>query len=113
MIEDAKKDIIVVRIGDREFDTQIDAAGVQRFIPNAVTAHLVQLMLDDFIQIDGKGFNLNDMIRLYHEELFPEEDWLTFYTSFGYSVSGFADLSFFQHLPIVNPIWEVCNEKQN
>ena len=43
---------------------------------------------------------------MYQRGNFSQDEYLTFYTSFGYSVCGLAELSFFSDLPIDNPVWE-------
>lgn len=89
-------DKIIITIGDREIETVIDEHGVQRLPRNPI--------YDDLF---NKGLiDLNSMIVRYHQKKIEFEDYFEFYLHIGYSVSGFSELSCFQHLDIKNPLWE-------
>jgi hypothetical protein len=89
-------DKITIKIGDQEIETTVDEYGVQRLPRNPIYDGMIDKGLVD----------LNEMVRSYRAGRIKFEDYLEFYLNIGYSVSGFADLSSFQHLEIRNPIWE-------
>ncbi len=86
---------IDVLVGGVSYKTVIDEHGVQRFKANAVIKHL----------LDSKKLDLNDLARDYHAKKFDQRSFAEFHMSLGYSVSGFCDLSFFEDLDILNPVW--------
>jgi hypothetical protein len=104
-IDFANSETIIVKVGGRPFETYIDRHGVQRFRVNTVLNHLCNLMMKN-MTVDGKPYGLNEMNMEFFEGKFSNNDWLTWYTSFGYSVSGFMDISHFDHLDIENPLWD-------
>lgn len=104
-IDFANSEIIIVKVGGRSFETYIDRNGVQRFRVNTVLNHLCDLMMKN-MTVDGKPYGLNEMCMEFFNGKFSNDDWLTWYTSFGYSVDGFSSLSFFNHLEIENPLWD-------
>jgi hypothetical protein len=87
---------IMVKVGDYPYETYIDENGVQRFRSNSVIRSIV----------DKDPYMLNDLAISYQEGKFSDKDFLDFYTSFGYSVSGLVDLSRFTHLNVENPVCE-------
>lgn len=91
----AEADVILVKIDGRLFETYMDIDGTQRFKGNSVVQHLR----------DSGAIDVNELTIEYHNGKFANDDWLDFYTSLGYSVSGLMDLSFFSMLDIDNPIW--------
>lgn len=105
-------DEILVTVGSRTFTTVIDPYNTQRFKMNTV--------IDAFVEASyelSKAWNrsdhstpqpytLNTLVSEYAEGKHTQDDMLTFYTSIGYSVSGFADLNHFGDLDIRNPVWE-------
>lgn len=93
---EANAETIIVKVGDREFETFLDESGVQRFRGNTVTRYIV----------DNGGYLLNELVMAYYDGKFTDDDFLTFYTSFGYSVGGFCDVSNFSHLDVENPLWD-------
>lgn len=105
--------IIPVRVGSRTFDTVI-VKGVQRFVANTVISAFVDDSIASFnkwLQVGRREgapepYGLNTLAIEYHQGKHSLDDMLTFYTSIGYSVAGFADLSFFEELDIRNPVWE-------
>lgn len=105
--------IIPVRVGSRTFDTVI-VQGVQRFVANTVISAFVDdsiVSFNKWLQVGRREgapgpYGLNTLAFEYHEGKHSLDDMLTFYTSIGYSVSGFSDLSFFEDLDIRNPLWE-------
>lgn len=104
-------DEIPVIVGDRTFTTIIDANGVQRFKVNTainafVNASTVAFNRHNSTRRGPAPYTLNNLAIEYHEGKHTLDDMLTFYTSIGYSVSGFCDLSYFQNLDIRNPAWE-------
>lgn len=108
-------DTILIRVGTSVVQTFIDKNGVQRLPTNpiygawidgttaAYNRYIRKVRPED--RDDALTFGLNEMNVLYHQGKFTFEEWLEFYLNMGYSVGGFCDLSAFQHLPIVNPVW--------
>ncbi len=88
--------VIPVKVGKRIFKTVIDQDGVQRFIRNTVIWHLW----------DTQQIDLNRLAEDYDGKHITLDDLLTFYTELGYWVEGLAELSYFQHLKIENPLWK-------
>lgn len=60
-----------------------DELGRDRFLPNAIVAHLLAWATE-------RGFGMNELAR----EGFEREDWVQFSQLIGYSVSGFSELSY-------------------
>jgi hypothetical protein len=118
MTEYKTGDEIIVTIGSREFTTVIDKHGTQRFKKNTVINAWVDASGKEFekwLRTDRttpEPFNLNVLGLEYLRGEHTLDDMLTFYTSIGYSVSGFSDLSFFDDLDIRNPIWEEDHYKK-
>lgn len=89
-------DIFLVKIGSHRIKTEIDKNGVQRLPCNLFYDNLIKHGLLD----------LNAMARAYHTGKLSFDEYLEFYLNIGYSMSGFAELSSFEHLEIKNPLWE-------
>lgn len=111
-------DEIEITVGDRKFVTIIDEQGVQRFKANTAIKAFVDASTaayNEWIVSDRstpEGFNLNTLAEEYYKGLHTLDDMLTLYTSFGYSVAGFADVSYFERLDIRNPLWEETHVKK-
>ena len=88
-------EIVIIKIGGKEYNTIIDSEGVQRFPTNKLFRHLV----------DEGMVNLNSLAVAYTRGLFSQEEFMMFCMGLGYSVSGFSDLSFFEELEIENLLW--------
>ena len=105
-------DTVLITVGDREFTTVIDEHDVQRFKVNSVINaynDTVSAEWDKWMYSDRsmpEPFGLNMLAVEYAHGKHSLDDMLTFYTSIGYSVAGFSDLSYFEELDIRNPIWE-------
>ena len=105
-------DVIPVIVGDRKFTTVIDKHGVQRFKVNTVLnafADGTTAAWDNWRAAGRHGkepYSINDLTREYHEGKHSFDDMLTFFTSIGYSVGGFCDISIFADLDVRNPLWE-------
>lgn len=95
---------IPVIINGREFQTFLDEGGVQRFVGNSV----INRMIDSMGSRDK--MSLNTLAIDFHSGMFSNDEWLDFYTSTNYSVSGFMGLSDFSYLEIQNPLWEEASE---
>ena len=95
-IQERDAETIIIKINGREFKTYLDARGVQRFRRNSLIEYIV----------DNGGYLLNDLSIKYQNGQFTDDEFLDFYTSFGYSVGGFCDLSLFSHYTIENPLWD-------
>lgn len=85
--------------------TEIDALGVQRFIQNDVIRHLV----------DSEAIDLNKLYIDVLTQKLDAEDYIHFYMSMGFSVSGFNEKfgpggSWEDNgrppVEIYNPLWE-------
>lgn len=95
---------IDVKIFGRVFPTYIDDYGVQRFVPNQVVEAIIDH--EQKIQTFGHDYILNWISVEYQNGKFSFDDFVSFYTSFGYSVDGFCSLSFMDFIPVENPLWE-------
>lgn len=91
---------IPVIINGKTFQTFIDERGVQRFVGNAVMRRILD-SLDSH-----RVMNLNTLSIDHQSGMFSNDEWLEFYTSFNYSVSGFMGLSDFCNFSIENPLWD-------
>lgn len=92
-------DKIKVKIGKKSYKTHIDEHGVQRFKANSLIRWLV----------DSKRIDLNDIALHFATSKnapFTKRDYAEFNMMLGYSVCGFADLSFFNIYNIENPCWD-------
>ncbi len=101
-------DVIKVKVDGVEYDTIIDKDNVQRFRQNEVVR---------FIVGTGAGqISLNQLAIDYQRGAnppFSERAFAEFNMMLGYSVCGFADLSFFENMEIENPLWEDdCSPKE-
>lgn len=110
-------EIIMVRVGNREFKTALDDHGVQRFLPhNECPPELVEKMRawDDYLNskesryepIPAGIYTPNDLAIDFHRGVYTVDEMLSYETYCGYSVCGLADLSYFDGLEIDNPLWE-------
>lgn len=105
-------DEILVTVGSRTFTTVIDPYNIQRFRVNTVLNAFSDASSDQLEawnrsdRTTPEPYTLNTLVREYAEGKHTQDDMLTFYTSIGYSVSGFADLDHFADLDIRNPVWE-------
>lgn len=55
--------------------------------------------------------DLNVLCAMYQIDNFPLRDYAEYHMMLGYSVSGFCDLSEFQHLEVVTPFWTRKGER--
>jgi hypothetical protein len=108
-------DHVRIKVGERFFDTVFDKHGVQRFHTDKIISDFIEGTTAandvynanhrDFHLRNVEFFTLNDLGKNYERGHYTQDEFLTFYTSFGYSVAGFADISHFEDLEIVNPVW--------
>ncbi len=91
-------DIIVVKVGGKEYETIIDDNGVQRFRENTALRALVNASRD------AGGVSLNELAVMYARGGITQRDYAEFNMMLGYSVCGFADLSPFEDMRIENPL---------
>lgn len=115
-------EIIIVKIGEREFKTALDQNGVQRFMPHDETPpELLEKMKewDNFVHTapprtrEPAGiYTPNDLAMDFYNGVYTVDEILSYETHCGYSVCGLADLSYFDDLPIYNPLWEEHEEDQ-
>lgn len=93
-------DHIKVKVGGVEYDTVVDPQGVQRFIADPVIRTLV----------NAEVIDLNEVARLYvgdnKDPGFTQREYAEFNMKLGYSLGGFAELSWFFDMEIENPIEE-------
>jgi len=88
--------VIPVVVGGQTYDTVIDSEGNQRFVKDPILYALFQADCLDFGAIH----------RAYSQGKIPQRTYLEFNMAIGYSVGGLAELSSFQNLEIINPLWE-------
>lgn len=116
LIKSKNKEVIIVAIGEREFETALDHNGVQRFLPHDQTPEgLANLMSDWDNFLEGMKFGdtipngiytPNDLAIAFHQGEWTVDEILSYQTASGYSVSGLSELSYFDDLEIRNPLWE-------
>lgn len=110
-------EIIMVKVGDREFKTALDQNGVQRFMPhNEAPAELVEKLKEweAYLHSDHsthpsipKGiYTPNDLAMDFYNGVYTVDEMLSYETSSGYSVCGLAELSYFEDMEIINPLWD-------
>lgn len=104
-------DHFTVKVGDWEYDTVIDDQGVQRFVHNEAIKLMADGSTKDFDRANAFGikpptFDLNALAIAYYNGKIPLKDLADFHAAIGYSVSGFAGLSEFEDLEIINPLWD-------
>ena len=80
--------------------TVIDEHGVQRFPANRIVRDLVDAARD------GRRVDLNDIARRHQSGSYSTAEMRQLYRLMGYSISGYAELSAFEHDEILNPLWE-------
>ena len=100
------EDLIWVTVGGVEYGTYIDPDGVQRFVGDPILEYLYQTGRLDF----------NKMAVDYHSGKYPEltqRIYAEFNMKTGYSVSGFSELSSFQDMEIINPLWTMNKPKED
>lgn len=105
--------IIMVKLNGKDYPTQIDKHGVQRFVENPIVSNLVhknigahdKLSRAEYERIGVYG--LNEIALDYYTGAsgITLEHLLDFYTQTGYSVSGMLDLSYFEDVEVDNPLW--------
>lgn len=109
-------EIIMVRVGERSFKTALDNNGVQRFMPHdECPAELVEKMRDWDEYLSSKDsryetipagiYTPNDLAIDFYNGVYTVDEMLSYETYSGYSVSGLADLSYFDDMEIDNPLW--------
>ena len=91
-----------MKVGEKTYPTFIDEDGVQRFFQNSVICHLFEA---------GK-LDLNQLAVDYHQKKFSQVDYAELNMMLGYSVSGWCDLSSFQDMKVINPLWEKREKKK-
>lgn len=105
-------DIIMVKINGREFRTQLDSRGVQRFVTNPVVKRLMDKIGDAYDKLGYRQFEalglygMNEIGMDFHLGLYTVDDMLDFLTQTGYSVSGMLGLSYFEDVTVENPLWD-------
>ena len=98
-------DIITITVDGRPYETYIDDHGTQRFRIDS-THPLWDRYCGD-IDNPGKGIeDLNQLCIAYLRNQFDQRTYMEFNMSLGYSVCGFCELSHFDHVRLVNPIWD-------
>lgn len=99
-------DIIKVTVGGVEYDTVIDENNVQRFVenPEHFLVKQIPMIWDAYLKRNIE--NMNEMRVRYARGDFSQRDYAEMNMAIGYSVGGFAELSSFEDLEIINPCWE-------
>jgi len=87
-------------LGRHKYAVEIDAQGVVRFPRNRI--------IDDLVEAarNASKLDLNMIIMRYHDGKYTYEELKQLYLNIGYSVSGIAELSFFQHQAMRCCCWE-------
>ena len=98
-------DTITVFLDGKPYETYIDEHGTQRFRIDPT-----HLLWDRWSGMDhignGRGKeDLNDLAIAYGGGEFDQRTYAEFNMSIGYSVSGFCELSCFEDMRLVNPLW--------
>lgn len=88
-------DKITIFVNGQPYETYIDEYGVQRFPTNTVIDHL----------FNAGRLDLNQLAADYRNGKFDKDDYMKFNMDLGYSVCGFAELSFFEDYEIIKPLW--------
>jgi hypothetical protein len=87
-------------IARQKFPVTIDDQGVARFHCNRIVRDLVDAARD------GRKFDINAIARKYGYGEYTYQELKEFYLTIGYSVSGIAELSFFQGQTMRSCCWE-------
>lgn len=83
----ATGDVIMVKVNGIEYPTMIYGT-VQRFVPNEA----VYAFVSNNIESPRSGeYTLNELAMDMLKQRVSLEDYISFYTMFGYSVEGFCD----------------------
>ena len=96
---------ITVYLAGKPYETVIDEKGVQRFKGNRIIKDFVDKSVDLHTSQAENVFSLHEVAVKYAHSEYTFEEMLELYTNIGYSVSGFSDISIFEHLDIFNPAW--------
>jgi len=99
-------DVITIRVDGRPYKTYIDENGTQRFPYNSAHPLWDRWKGDDDGERKGRGTeDMNNLAVAYHRKEFDQRTYMEFNMSIGYSVCGFQELSSFDDLLLINPIW--------
>lgn len=85
----------------KEYLTYIDENGIQMFPEDP------EHFLAKQTSIFGGPYDLNEMALRYHNGEFSQRDYAEMNMAVGHSVSGFADISDFHDMQLINPLWNV------
>jgi hypothetical protein len=96
---------IEVLVGGRPYQTEIDEHGVQRFIENPSHFLVQQIPKVWCKHMGGEIDDMNTMRIRYIDGEFNQRDYAEMHMAIGYSVSGFCELSPFEDMEVLNPIW--------
>lgn len=102
-------DIITVIVDSRLYETYIDESGVQRFREDSTHPLWDRWCGDETTRLGRGTEDLNDLIMAYHRGEFDQRTYMEFNMSLGYSVCGFLELSSFDDLVLLNPLWDECD----
>jgi len=94
----------MVTVGGVEYPTII-TNGVQRFIENRDFPLLKRTPLTYDRATGMNVLDLNGLAVRYHCGEFSQREYAEANMALGYSVSGFCDLSSFQDMDVINPVW--------
>lgn len=104
---------ITVKINGKEYQTYLDKHGTQRFVENRIVSRFIDSNVALYSKMgwkwmeDNNVYTLNDLSMEYHGKgEFSLDEMIEFHTMIGYSVGGFAELSYFEDVEIENPLWD-------
>lgn len=99
-------DIIYVTVDDCKYKTIIDEDGVQRFLLDPTNLLWKRWSGDNEKRIGQGTEDLNTLSIAYQRGQFDQKTYMEFNMSLGYSVYGFSELSAFENLKLINPLWD-------
>ena len=102
-MSDELQDVIMVKVGEKEYPTFIDGNGVQRFVGNDLLKwiHLT------------RNVDLNILGIAFQHNLFSKQEYLEFYIGISTSLSHIMELDWFEDIEIVNPLDGGKDERAN
>lgn len=98
-------DIIIVHVDGRPYETYITKHGIQRFRTDHTNKLWDRWKGDEDDRLGRGTEDLTQLVMAYLSGEFTEREYMEFNMSLGYSMCGFCELSSFQHLRVINPLW--------
>jgi len=92
-----KGDLIEIKLGDHVYLSEIDESGVQRFLPIG----------DHYDKYQKGEYDLNQIhIEFLTQNTMTQKEYAELKMGICYSISGFSELSTFQDMQLINPLWD-------